>query len=70
MSYNVIGGVAWVAICTVAGYFFGGLKIVKDNFSLVVLAIIALSLLPAVWEIWRARKQPAVPPKPLDLSSD
>jgi membrane-associated protein len=56
MSYNVIGGVGWVAICTVAGYFFGNLKIVRENFSLVVLAIIALSLVPAVWEMVRARR--------------
>jgi membrane-associated protein len=55
MSYNVIGGVAWVTICTVAGYFFGNLRFVKDNFSLVVLAIIVLSLVPALWEVWRAR---------------
>ena len=46
MSYNVIGGVAWVVICTVAGYLFGNLPFVKENFSLVVLAIIVLSLLP------------------------
>ena len=56
MSYNVIGGLAWVVICTVAGYLFGNLKFVQDNFSLVVLAIIALSLIPALWEMARARK--------------
>ncbi len=56
MSYNVIGGVAWVLICTVAGYLFGNLPVVQENFSLVVLMIIVLSLLPAVWEIWRARQ--------------
>jgi membrane-associated protein len=55
MSYNVIGGIAWVVICTVAGFFFGNIPIVQDNFSLVVLAIIALSLVPALWEIYRAR---------------
>jgi membrane-associated protein len=55
MSYNVIGGVLWVAICTVAGYLFGNLPFVKDNFSVVVLAIIALSLVPAIWELMRAR---------------
>ncbi len=48
-------GAAWVVICTVAGYWFGNLPVVRDNFSLVVLAIIFLSLLPAVWEIWKAR---------------
>jgi membrane-associated protein len=55
MSYNVIGGVAWVVICTVAGYWFGNLPFVRDNFSVVVLAIIFISILPAVWEIWKAR---------------
>lgn len=57
MSYNVIGGVAWVVICTVAGYWFGNLPFVKENFSLVVLVIIFLSVLPAVWEFWRARSR-------------
>ena len=45
--YNVIGGVAWVLICLMAGVFFGGFEIVKKNFELVILAIIAISILPA-----------------------
>ena len=57
MSYNVIGGVAWVLICTVAGYLFGQLSFVKEHFEIVVLAIIALSLVPAVWEMVNARKR-------------
>jgi membrane-associated protein len=57
MSYNVIGGVAWVVICTVAGYLFGQLPFVKEHFELVVLAIIALSLVPAIWEMYNARKR-------------
>jgi membrane-associated protein len=74
MSFNLIGGVAWVAICILAGDLFGNLPFVKKNFSLVVLAIIALSLVPAVWEIVRNRRAPAStgpadPAKPLDLSS-
>lgn len=56
MSYNVIGAVAWVVICVTAGYLFGLHPLVQENFSLVVLAIIVLSILPAVWEIWRARR--------------
>jgi membrane-associated protein len=72
MSYNVIGGVMWVAICTVAGTLFGNLPFVKNNFSIVVLAIIAVSLLPMVWEILRSRRgrghTRAAPPKPLDFS--
>jgi len=72
MSFNVVGGVAWVLLCTLAGRLFGGLEIVKKNFSLVVLAIIALSLVPAVWEVLRARRGPASgeSSKPLDLSSE
>jgi len=73
MSYNAVGGVMWVTICTVAGYFFGNLPFVKNNFSIVVLAIIALSLLPAVWEILRARRgrtsqTSSAPSKPVDFS--
>jgi membrane-associated protein len=56
MSYNVIGGVAWVLLCTLGGYFFGNLPVVQDNFSLVILGIIAVSLLPGLFEIWRARR--------------
>jgi membrane-associated protein len=55
MSYNVIGGAAWVLICTVAGYLFGNVPFVQHNFSLVVLAIIVLSLVPGIWELYRAR---------------
>jgi len=72
MSYNVVGGIACVTICTVAGRLFGGLEIVQKNFELVVLAIIALSLIPAVWEIYRARKLKRLAPAPeqIDLSSE
>jgi len=44
--YNIIGGILWVGVATVAGYFFGNIEIVKENFSLVVLAIVGISLLP------------------------
>ncbi|HET9210269.1 MAG TPA: VTT domain-containing protein, partial [Thermoanaerobaculia bacterium] len=57
MSYNVVGGSAWVLLCTFAGYWFGNLPFVQKNFSLVVLMIIFLSLLPAAWEILQARKR-------------
>jgi len=57
MAYNAVGGVAWVLLCTVAGYLFGNLPFVRENFSVVVLAIIFVSLLPAVWEILQARKR-------------
>jgi membrane-associated protein len=62
LAYNVVGGVAWVAICVFSGYFFGNIPVVKKNFSLVVLAIIGISTLPLLWEWWKARKARGGPP--------
>lgn len=59
LTYNVVGGVAWICLFVLGGYFFGGLPIVKQNFTLVILAIIALSIMPGVIEFIRARRQPA-----------
>ncbi len=56
LAYNVIGGILWVAICVGAGYLFGNHPFVKKNFSLVVLAIIFISILPAVIEYIRHRR--------------
>jgi membrane-associated protein len=55
ISYNLIGGIAWVTVFTWAGYFFGTLPFVKHNFSLVVMAIIFISILPAVIEVIKER---------------
>ncbi|MFA4911833.1 MAG: DedA family protein [Desulfobacteria bacterium] len=55
IAYNVIGGLAWVLICVFAGYFFGNLPFVKKNFSLVILAIVFISILPGVIEFLRHR---------------
>lgn len=55
MSYNVLGGIGWVTICTVAGYLFGNLPLVRENFSYVALAIVALSLTPVLWELSQRR---------------
>ena len=57
LAYNVVGGLLWVAVCLFAGYFFGNLPFVKKNFSLVILAIIVISVLPAVFEYLRHRAQ-------------
>jgi membrane-associated protein len=56
LAYNVIGGVAWVALCVFSGYFFGNIPVVKRNFSIVIIAIILISTLPILWETWKARK--------------
>jgi membrane-associated protein len=58
ISYNLIGGIAWVTVFTWAGYFFGTLPFVQHNFSLVVLAIIFISILPAVIEVIKERRRP------------
>ncbi len=57
ITYNVAGGIVWVAACLGAGYFFGNLPFVKKNFSLVILAIILVSVMPAVVEYLRHRSQ-------------
>ena len=54
--YNVVGGMLWVGICVGAGYLFGGLPIVQNNFSLVVLGIVFVSILPGVVEFIRAKR--------------
>ena len=56
MAYNVAGGVAWVGIFLYAGYFFGNLPAVRENFTLLILGIVVLSFVPVVLEWWRARK--------------
>jgi len=58
-SYNVIGGVVWIAVCLFAGYAFGNLPVVKENFTLVILAIIFVSILPGLIEWLRQRQQQA-----------
>ena len=57
LAYNVIGGILWVAVCLFAGYFFGNLPFVKRNFSLVIVAIVIVSILPAVVEYLRHRSK-------------
>ncbi len=57
LSYNIIGGIGWVALFTFGGYFFGNIPFVRRHFSLVVIAIILISLVPAVWEILKHRRE-------------
>jgi membrane-associated protein len=58
--YNCVGGVAWVAICLFSGYWFGQVPWVKNNFELVVLAIVFISVLPMVVEFLLARRRGAM----------
>ena len=53
IAYNLIGGIIWPVVFILAGYFFGNLPVVKENFSLVLLIIILLSVMPLVIEFFR-----------------
>ena len=57
LAYSVSGGICWVGSCTGAGYAFGNIPVVRDNFSLVVLGIVVVSLLPVVITYFRERKR-------------
>ena len=59
-TYNVVGGIAWIISFLLLGYYFGGLPVIKDNFTYVIFGIIILSVLPPVFEIIRSRKKGAV----------
>ena len=54
--YNVVGSLAWVGLCVGAGYAFGNVPIIKENFSLVALGIVAISVLPMLVEYLRHRR--------------
>jgi membrane-associated protein len=54
-SFNVIGGMGWVCSFLLLGYFFGGLPVIKDNFTLVIFGIIFISILPPIIELLRTK---------------
>ncbi len=54
--FNIAGGVLWVALFTYAGYLFGDLLVVQSNLNLLIVAIIVLSVLPGLIEVWRHRR--------------
>jgi membrane-associated protein len=56
ITYNITGGVAWILILVLGGYFFGNIPFIKHNFSLAIIAIIFLSILPGIIEFLRHRK--------------
>ncbi len=56
IRWNIIGGITWVAVFTFLGFFFGNIPFVQQNFELVILAIIVISVIPAFIEAWNVRK--------------
>jgi len=59
LTYNVVGAALWVGLLVPAGYFFGNIPVVRENFSFVILAIIAISVLPIAFETVRGRRRTA-----------
>ena len=59
LLYNVVGAFLWVFICTLAGYFFGNIPVIKENFSTVLLLIIFVSVVPAIIGAIKSRKKVA-----------
>ncbi len=57
ITYNIVGGIVWVALFVYAGYFFGRLEFIQKNFSFVALAIIFISILPMIFEFIKNKKQ-------------
>lgn len=57
ISFNIIGGVSWISIMLFLGYFFGGLSFVKNNFEVVIIGIIFISVIPGIVEYFRGKKE-------------
>jgi membrane-associated protein len=58
-QYNVVGGLVWIATFVFGGYYFGSIPIIKRNFTLVILAIIVISVIPAAMEFLRRHSHPS-----------
>ena len=55
IKFNLAGGFVWVFGFTLLGFFFGNIPVVKENFSIVVLAIVALSVAPMIYEVIKSK---------------
>ncbi len=57
LSYNIIGGIAWVALFVFSGYFFGNISYVKKNLTLIIMLIIVVSFIPIVYEYIKQKRK-------------
>lgn len=57
ITFNAVGGMLWVSLISILGYFFGNFQIVKNNFSIVIIAIILISVAPAIIQVLKTRFQ-------------
>src|SRR5262245_56119652 len=67
ISFNVIGGILWVTIFVTLGALFGNIPFVKNNFEIVTLGIVFISILPMIFEFIRARRAPKAPQMPNEV---
>ena len=59
LTYNVVGALLWVGLLVLAGFFFGNIPVVRENFTMVILAIVAISVMPIAVEAIRGRRRTA-----------
>jgi len=59
LTYNVVGAVLWVGLLVLAGFFFGNISVVRENFTIVILAIVAISVMPIAVQAFRGRRRTA-----------
>jgi membrane-associated protein len=59
--YNILGGILWVFLFTLAGYFFGNMPFIKENFHYVIVAIVVLSVIPMIYEYIQHKRHPDMP---------
>jgi len=57
-SYNLVGGVSWVSLFIWGGYVFGNVPLIKNNFGVVTILIILISLLPLAWSLLQSLREP------------
>jgi membrane-associated protein len=70
ITYNFVGGIVWTGLFIFAGYFFGNLPFVQENFSLVIIAIVLISVLPGVWEYFKGKREAKIAARAVESAGE